>query len=80
MQTTRHHHASARAATRSPRAMLAPTDAELAIRAACQRARDARAAALRRRTADSKRFVLRVALPAWGLCAVLTFACIVGGM
>lgn len=80
MQTNRHHHASIRAATSSPRAMLAPTDAELAIRAACQRARDARAAATRRKAAASRRFVLRFALPAWGLCAVVTFAAIVGGM
>lgn len=80
MQTIRHRHASARAATRSPRAMLAPTDSELAIRAACQRARDARAAVARRRAKESQRFVLRVCLPAWGLCAVLTFAAVVGGM
>lgn len=60
--------------------LLAPTAGELAIQAACQRARDARAAVARRRAAASKRFVIRVALPAWGLCAVVTFATIVGGM
>lgn len=60
------------------RAMLAPCATEIAIRAACQRARDARAKRERQHRAESRRALLRLWLPLWAITAVATGCAVVG--
>lgn len=60
------------------RAMLAPSTHEIAIRAACARARDARASRVRRQRAESRRALLRLWLPMWAVAAAATGCAVVG--
>lgn len=48
------------------------------VRAACQRARDARAKRERQHRAESRRVLLRLWLPVWAVAAVATGCAVVG--
>lgn len=77
MHSIRSQHASDRR-IHLTRATLAPSEAEIAIRAACQRARDARAKRERQRRTEFRRALLRLWLPLWAIAAVATGCAVVG--